>query len=95
MISDQSISSTVLPGREYQFRIDIDLMDESLREGAERATVPPTLAEKCDLAEAITACGVRSLVVGMFPDVPHNIEFLADLCGGSRSGAFRPMYVSW
>jgi len=80
------IASQVLPGHVFRFVDRIDLMDETLREGAERATVPPTLEDKCDLAEAITACGVRSIVVGMFPDVPHNIAFLQELVRRQQAG---------
>lgn len=69
----------VLPNAELRFADRIDLMDETLREGAERATVPPTIADKADLAEAIAATGIRTLVVGMFPDVPHNVALLREL----------------
>lgn len=86
MSASPGITAQVLPDRRYRFRPDIDLMDESLREGAERATVPPTLEAKCDLAEAIAACGVRSIVVGMFPDVPHDIELLAELVRRQQAG---------
>ncbi|AOK32051.1 MULTISPECIES: homocitrate synthase [Burkholderia] len=86
MSTASSITRMVLPEHTYHFKSDIDLMDESLREGAERATVPPTLEAKCDLAEAIAACGVRTIVVGMFPDVPHNIAFLAELLRRQQAG---------
>jgi len=69
-----------------RFRPDIDLMDETLREGAERATVPPGINAKADLAQAIATIGVRTLVVGMFPDVPHNIELLRELVKRQRAG---------
>ena len=41
--------------------------------------MPPSLQEKADLAESIAAIGVGTLVVGMFPDVPHNIALLKEL----------------
>lgn len=68
------------------FHPRIDLMDETIREGAERASVPPPFAAKCELAEAIAQIGIRSIVVGMFPDVPHNIELLAELLARQRDG---------
>ncbi len=85
-VGGQSIFSRVLPGQVLQFADQIDLMDETLREGAERATIPPTIDSKCDLAEAIAACGVRSIVVGMFPDVPHNIALLEELLRRQQAG---------
>jgi len=69
-----------------KFHSRIDLMDETIREGAERASVPPPFAAKCELAEAIAQIGVKSIVVGMFPDVPHNIEMLAALLTSQRAG---------
>lgn len=70
----------------FRFHPRIDLMDETIREGAERASVPPPFAAKCELAEAVARIGVRSIVVGMFPDVPHNIELLATLLANQRAG---------
>jgi len=81
-----AIVAQVLPGQAFRFVDRLDLMDETLREGAERATVPPTVEAKCELAEAIAACGVRSIVVGMFPDVPHNIELLEELVRRQQAG---------
>lgn len=81
-----SIARDVMPDLQVSFKPAIDLMDETLREGAERATIPPTLNAKCDLAEAIVRTGVRSLVVGMFPDVPHNIELLQELVARQQAG---------
>jgi homocitrate synthase NifV len=81
-----SIRERVLPEAILQFSDEIDLMDETLREGAERATVAPTLADKCELAEALAAAGLRTLVVGMFPDVPHNITLLQELVKRQEAG---------
>ena len=86
MSKKNSIASLILPGQQYNFKSDIDLFDETLREGAERASVPPSLEEKCELAEAIAAVGVKTLVVGMFPDVPQNIDFLQALLDRQASG---------
>ena len=61
------------------FHPSIDLFDETLREGAERAPLATSIEAKCGLAKAITSAGTRTLVVGMFPDVPHNIELLGAL----------------
>lgn len=85
-LTESSIAQQVLPDATFRFVDDIDLMDETLREGAERATVPPTLEAKADLAEAIAHTGIRSIVVGMFPDVPHNIAFLKELVQRQRAG---------
>lgn len=68
-----------------KFHSCIDLMDETLREGAERASIPPPFDAKCELGEAIARIGVRSIVVGMFPDVPHNIELLSELLERQRA----------
>lgn len=84
--TEPSIAEQVLPNASFRFVEQIDLMDETLREGAERATVPPTLEAKADLAEAIARTGIRSIVVGMFPDVPHNIAFLKELVERQRAG---------
>jgi isopropylmalate/homocitrate/citramalate synthase len=80
---------TVVPARSQpglKFHPHIDLMDETIREGAERASVPPLFAAKCELAEAVAQTGVKSIVVGMFPDVPHNIELLGALLSSQRAG---------
>lgn len=63
-----------------------ELWDETLREGAERSPLSPTVAEKCRLAEEIARFGIRTLVVGMFPDVPHNIELLQALLERQHDG---------
>jgi len=68
------------------FHASIDLMDETLREGAERSGISPTLDEKYVLGRAIAGAGIRSMVVGMFPDVPHSIELLRVLLQGQRRG---------
>jgi isopropylmalate/homocitrate/citramalate synthase len=83
---EPGIVQQVLPDATFRFVDDIDLMDETLREGAERATVPPTLEAKADLAEAIARTGVRSIVVGMFPDIPHNVAFLQELAQRQSAG---------
>jgi len=62
-----------------RFHSSIDLFDETLREGSERAPLATSVAAKCGLAKAITEAGSRTLVVGMFPDVPHNVELLGAL----------------
>lgn len=74
-----------LPG----FRDGIDLWDETLREGAERAAIAPSLDEKTQVAIALSDIGVRSIVVGMFPDVPHNIELLKALIQLQQQGRIR------
>ncbi len=89
-LANESIASQVIPEVKFSFKSTIDLMDESLREGAERATVPPSIEDKCDLAEAIIRTGVRTLVVGMFPDVPHNIELLRQLVKRQQAGRIAP-----
>lgn len=68
------------------FHPNIDLFDETLREGSERAPVSASIEEKCELAGAITAAGIRTLVVGMFPDVPHNIALLNALLDEQERG---------
>ena len=65
---------------------DIDLVDETLREGSERSSLSVGVDEKCELGAAIAAIGIRSLVVGMFPDVPHNIELLQCLVQAQQRG---------
>jgi isopropylmalate/homocitrate/citramalate synthase len=90
--TEPCIAEQVLPNVSFGFADDIDLMDETLREGAERATVPPTLEAKADLAEAIAHAGIRSIVVGMFPDVPHNIAFLKELVERQSTGRI-PQHV--
>lgn len=82
-----SIIGQTLPEVRLAFAGRIDLMDETIREGAERASVAPTLAEKADLVEHIAAIGVRSIVVGMFPDVPHNIALLKELVTRQAQGS--------
>lgn len=82
----ESIAKTVLPDRQFKFATQIDLMDESLREGAERATIPPTLEQKIELGEAIASTGIKTLVIGMFPDVPHNVELLQRLIESQDAG---------
>lgn len=68
------------------FHPSIDLIDETLREGAERASISPRMEDKYELGKAITEIGIRSVVVGMFPDVPHNIELLKQLLRGQQRG---------
>jgi isopropylmalate/homocitrate/citramalate synthase len=72
----------------WNFRSDIDLVDETLREGSERASVPASLEAKCELGQSIARAGIKSLVVGMFPDVPHNIELLKALLERQKGGDF-------
>ncbi len=61
------------------FKHNIDIIDETLREGSERSPYYVDLNTKINLAQDILNSGVRSLVVGMFPDVPENIELLKEL----------------
>ncbi|MEO6701675.1 MAG: homocitrate synthase [Jatrophihabitantaceae bacterium] len=68
------------------FHPAIDLFDETLREGAERAPVATSIADKCTLARAIAGAGTKTIVVGMFPDVPHNIELLGALLDEQKEG---------
>jgi len=69
-----------------RFHPHVELVDETLREGAERASISPLMEDKYELGRAITEIGIRSVVVGMFPDVPHNIELLKRLLRGQRRG---------
>ena len=71
------------------FHPSIDLFDETLREGAERAPLATSIEAKCGLAKAITGAGSRTLVVGMFPAVPHNIELLGALLDLRDRGELR------
>lgn len=64
----------------------IDLWDETLREGAERSPLSPSVEEKVELAIALGEIGIRSIVVGMFPDVPHNAELLRALLDAQEKG---------
>ena len=68
------------------FHPSIDLFDETLREGSERAPVSASVEAKCEMAAAITAAGIRTLVVGMFPDVPHNVALLNALLDEQERG---------
>jgi isopropylmalate/homocitrate/citramalate synthase len=67
-----------------------DLWDETLREGAERSPLSPSVAEKCEMACALADAGIGTLVVGMFPDVPHNVELLAALLDRLDDGRLPP-----
>lgn len=73
-----------------RFHPSIDLFDETLREGSERAPLATSVAAKCGLAKAITETGTRTLVVGMFPDVPHNVELLGALLDLQERGELPP-----
>lgn len=64
----------------------IDLVDETLREGAERAAISPSLEARCKLAIEITRTGVKSLSIGMFPLVPNSQELLRALLHLQRQG---------
>lgn len=64
----------------------IELWDETLREGAERSPLSPTVADKLRLADASTGIGLRTLLVGMFPDVPHNVDLLRALLERHQAG---------
>lgn len=68
------------PCREaLNFSDDIDLWDETLREGAERSVLEISISDKLEIAEELSNIGIKTIVVGMFPDVPHNIELLTSL----------------
>jgi homocitrate synthase NifV len=68
------------------FQDSIDLMDETLREGAERSSISPSLDDKCKLGKAISEIGIRSLVIGFLPHVPHSIELLKRLVELQKQG---------
>jgi homocitrate synthase NifV len=68
------------------FKDSIDLMDETLREGAERSSISPRLDDKCELGKKISEIGIRSLVVGFLPHVPHTIELLKRLLELQKKG---------
>lgn len=72
------------------FQDSIDLMDETLREGAERSSISPSLDDKCELGKKISEVGVRSLVVGFLPHVPHTIELLKRLLELQKQGEISP-----
>ncbi len=73
-----------------RFRRDIELVDETLREGAERSTVSATVEEKADLGIALARAGLRTLVVGMFPDVPHNVALLRRMVEAKQDRLVHP-----
>lgn len=65
---------------------DVDLFDETLREGAERSPLFVDVATKVELARRIVDTGIRTIVVGMYPDVPHNIELTRALLRARLDG---------
>lgn len=69
------------------FHPHIDLFDETLREGSERSPIAVSIETKIALARATTRFGIKTIVVGMFPDVPHNIDLLRALVDDQRAGA--------
>lgn len=71
---------------DFEYKGRFELLDETLREGAERAIFRPSLGEKIEIARAIADIGINSLVVGMFPDVPENIELLDELLASQLTG---------
>ncbi|MEC4815899.1 MAG: homocitrate synthase [Scytonema sp. PMC 1069.18] len=81
-ISDRVLSDDIV----LNFHDSIDLMDETLREGAERSSISPSLDEKCKLGKKISEVGVRSLVIGFLPHVPHSIELLKRLVELQKQG---------
>lgn len=85
---EPKIATPSLPAID-SFAESIDLWDETLREGAERSPLAPSVEEKCALGVALSEIGIRTLVVGMFPDVPHNIELLIALLDHRRDGKIR------
>lgn len=62
-----------------RFKNNIDLMDETLREGAERSFVNVDISDKVEIAIKLSDIGIKTIVIGMFPDIPHNIELLKKL----------------
>jgi homocitrate synthase NifV len=68
------------------FAPNIDLLDETMREGAERATINFTLEEKVEVARRVSALGVRSIITGTFPEVPDSVELLRRLVDEVRAG---------
>ncbi len=64
-MSSQSQPSRI-PGMP-RFVPAIDLMDETIREGVERSPIVPEPAALAELAEAIAAIGLRTIVVGFLP----------------------------
>ncbi|GAA5213714.1 hypothetical protein ACFSJ3_02955 [Corallincola platygyrae] len=63
----------------FNFRSNLDLWDETLREGAERATISPSFEEKVEVAKSLSDIGVKTIVVGMLPEVPANLSLLKEL----------------
>jgi homocitrate synthase NifV len=82
----QGVIHKIPPLGPLNFKERIDLMDETLREGAERSPVSPTVEAKYQVARKLSDTGLKSLVIGMFPDVPENITFLRRLLEGQRAG---------
>jgi len=68
------------------FKHNIELIDETLREGSERSPYNVDSETKVKLAQKILNTGVKSLVVGMFPDVPENIDLLKELLVLQKNG---------
>lgn len=71
---------------DLNFNTSIDLWDETLREGAERGTVSSTLQEKIKIAVHLSNIGIRTIVVGMFPEVPANHDLLKALLEKQNEG---------
>lgn len=86
----QAVITKIPPLPALNFKDRIDLMDETLREGAERSPVSPTVEAKYQVATKLSETGIKSMVIGMFPDVPENITFLKRLLEGQRAGEIAP-----
>ncbi|RAM52893.1 MAG: homocitrate synthase [Hapalosiphonaceae cyanobacterium JJU2] len=81
-LANQVLSDDIV----LNFQDSIDLMDETLREGAERSNISPSLDDKCKLGKKISEIGVRSIVIGFLPYVPHTIELLKRLLELQKQG---------
>ncbi len=82
----ESILQKLSDKTHFNFNKNIDLIDETLREGAERSPISPTVEDKYQMALKIVDIGIKSLVIGMFPDVPENIKLLKRLLQGQQNG---------
>lgn len=82
----ESILQQLSDTTKFNFSKNIDLLDETLREGAERSPISPSVEDKYKMALTIVDVGLKSLVVGMFPDVPENIKLLKRLLQGQQDG---------
>ncbi|MDB5904169.1 MAG: 2-isopropylmalate synthase [Betaproteobacteria bacterium] len=61
------------------FQKNIEFWDETLREGAERSSISPTLDDKLEVAQELSRTGIRTIVVGIFPGVEQSLDLLSGL----------------